>query len=371
MILTVKQKLYRTKRTKHLDKLIGVAAEIYNHCIALQKKYYKVFGKYINKVRLQAHVAKLKKIYPRWKTLDAQSVQDIVERIDFGYQKFFRKKNKRPPTFRGRRKYKSLTYKQTGWRVDENQLTIQGIVYHFHKSRELGAIKRIVIKRDCVDDWYVFFICEVQEEPNERIKTGKTAGLDFGLKTFLTSDGGGKHQSPLFYKQGSGKIKRLSKKLSSKQKGSNNRRRARLDLARMHRKVANQRLEHHFKLARKLALTYDAIFVEDLNMDGMRRLWGRKVSDLGFSQFVSILKWMCKKLGAELVITDRFCPSSKTCSCCGYIHEELTLKDRQWICPQCGTEHDRDINAAKNIKRVGASTLAGDEVRPVSAGICC
>ncbi len=373
MILTIKQKLYRTKRTKHLDKLIGVAAEIYNHCIALHKKYYKVFGRYIDKMRMQAHIAKLKKIHPRWKTLDAQAIQNIVERIDFGYQKFFKKDNNRTPMFRNRRKYKSLTYKQTGWKVSGNQLTIQRMLYKFYKSRELlGAIKQVIVKRDYVGDWYVCFICEVQGETKKRVKTGKTAGLDFGLKTFLTSsENGKKYQSPLFYKQGSDNLKRLSKKLSPKQKGSNNRRKARLDLAHVHRKVANQRLDHHFKLARELALAYDAIFVENLNMKGMKRLWGKKVSDLGFAQFVSILKWMGQKLGSELVVIDRFYPSSKTCSSCEYVHEELTITDRQWTCPQCSTEHNRDVNAAINIKRVGTSTLAGDKVRPVSAGVCC
>ena len=369
MVLIVKQKLYRTKRTKQLAGLTDVAASIYNHCIALQKRYYDIFKKYICKNRLQAHIAKIKT--SEWKKLNAQAIQDIVERIDRGYKRFFKKDSSRPPTFRSSHKYKSLTYKQNGWRVDRNRLTIQGIVYRFHKSRELGVIKRLIVKRDCVGDWYVCFVCEIKEEPVNRVKTGQTAGFDFGLKTFLTSDSGEKYESSLFYKRARRALAKAARQLSKKAKGSNRRRRARVNLARVHRKIANQRLNHHFKLARELALKYDIIFIEDLCLKGMVKLWGRKVHDLGFAQFVQILKWMCNKLGSELVVIDRFYPSSKTCSVCGCVNEDLRLEDREWTCSQCETKHNRDGNAAINIKRVGASTLRVERVRASSLAVAC
>ena len=372
MIHTIKQKLYRTKRTKHLEKKLGIACQVYNHCIAAQKTYYRLFKSYLSKSRLQAHLAKLKQRYAWWKQVNSQTIQNIVERIDFGYQKFFRKQNKRPPTFRSRYKYKSLTYKTSGWKVERNRLTIQGLVFKFHRSRrDFGNLKRITIKRDSVGDWHVSFTCEVNKESQSRVKTGKTAGFDFGLKTFLTSDSGDTYQSPLFYKNGIKGIGKASRNLSRRKKGSNNRGKARINLARVHRKIANRRLDHHFKLARELALKYDSIFIEDLNMEGMKRLWGQKVSDLGFAQFVNILKWICKKLGSELVVIDRFYPSSKTCNVCEHVKEDLILKDREWTCSKCRTNHNRDTNAAVNIKRVGASTLSGERVRASSLAIVC
>ena len=371
MILTIKQKLYKTKKTKFLERKLGVACYIYNHCIAVQKTYYRLFKKYLTKAKLQAHLAQLKKTHPWWKQVNSQTIQNIVERIDWGYQKFFRQENSRPPNFKGRHKYRSLTFKNSGWKVDRNHLMIQGATFKFHQSRPLGIIKRLVVKRDPVGDWYVSFTCEVTEEPKSRIKTGQIAGFDFGLKTFLTSDSGEKTESPEFYRQGIKLIKKLGRKLSSKKKGSGNRARARIALARTHRKVANQRLDHHFKLAKELAETFDEIFIEDLCLKGMVQLWGRKVNDLGFAQFASILKWQCKKHGASLVKIDRFYASTKTCSCCEFVNENLMLEDRQWTCPECSTHHDRDINAAKNIKRVGTSTLAGERVSASSLAIAC
>jgi putative transposase len=207
-------------------------------------------------------------------------------------------------------------------------------------------------------------------EPVEA-RSGKSVGLDFGLKTFLTTSDGEKIESPLFMHQASNKIKKLSRKLSKKKRGSKNRTKARLNLARAHRKIANQRKDFHFKLAHSLALQYAFIFVEDLNLKGMQRLYGKKISDLGHAQFLNVLAWQMHKHGSQGAKIDRFYPSSKTCSSCLYVLPELQLSVRDWICPKCNTAHDRDINAAINIERVGASTLKGDGVRLASASSLC
>ena len=143
-------------------------------------------------------------------------------------------------------------------------------------------------------------------------------------------------------------------------KGSNGRKKVRLQLAKLHIKTTNQRRDYFYKLSNQLVNNYDNIFIEDLNMKAMQMMWGRKVSDLAFSEFVNILEHK-----ANVTKIDRFFPSSKTCSNCGTVKKELDLKDRIYICGTCNIEIDRDLNASINIKRVGASTLAGEVVRAI------
>ncbi len=172
-----------------------------------------------------------------------------------------------------------------------------------------------------------------------------------------------------FLREGLKEIRKLNKSLSRKKKGSHNRKRARFELARAHRRIADRRRDYHFKLAKELTEKYSLICVEDLNLKAMQKLWGRKISDLGHSQFVNILKYQCAKTGATVVEIPRFYPSSKTCSNCGHVLDDLPLGVREWICPACGAKHDRDLNAALNILRVGASNPWGEGVRPASAGV--
>src|SRR5690554_562046 len=158
-----------------------------------------------------------------------------------------------------------------------------GQEYKYHKSRELeGQIKTVTIKRDPLGDIYLYIVCDAELE-EIKPRSGKSVGLDFGLTTFLTASDGNDIESPLFFKQGSKQIKKLNRTLSSKKNGSRNRERARLDLARAHKRIANRRKDFHFKLAKAFAESYAAIFIEDLNLKGMQRLWGKKISDLGFS----------------------------------------------------------------------------------------
>ena len=166
--------------------------------------------------------------------------------------------------------------------------------------------------------------------------------------------------SPQFFKQSINAIKRANHNHSRKRERSKNR--ARLDLARKHRKIANQREDFHWKLAYWLTDLYDEIRLEDLNLKGMKALWGRKVSDLGFADFVKKLKYIAGKKRVKLNFIDKWYPSSKTCSSCGFVNEVLNLRHRTWQCPSCYIELDRDRNAAVNIFRVGASTHEGEVV---------
>ena len=213
----------------------------------------------------------------------------------------------------------------------------------------------MTVKRDKTGD---LFITVVTDSNGSSLipTTGKIAGFDFGLKTFLTTSDGEEIQSPLFLKQGANEIARLQRILSRKVKGSNNWNAARVALAKAHRTIANKRRDWFWKLANDLTDRYDYLFFETLNIAVMKKLWGRKVSDLAFYQFTKILEWVAKKKGKVVDYIDPWYPSSKTCSGCEHKLSKLPLTVRRWRCPECGQINDRDLNAAINIKRVGAST---------------
>ena len=268
------------------------------------------------------------------------------------------------------KKYSSFTLKQAGWKLlDSNKIRIGSTVFKFFKRRNIvGTVKTVTIKRDRVGDLYICFSVEL-EVPEVNSMTGRSAGFDFGMKTFLTLSDGTSIESPLFFREYQNDVKRLNRELSRKRKGSKHRKQARIRLARLHRTIAEKRRDFFFKLAHDLTDRFDELFFEDLNMKGMQRRWGNKISDLAFSEFLNILEYVAKLKGKTVHFIDRFYPSSKTCSYCGLINASLSLKDREWLCVGCDTLHDRDYNSALNIHRVGASTLRLGDVRPSQTAI--
>lgn len=370
-MITYKFKLYRNEKNSILTAKIDIAGIVYNRCIALHRRYYRITGKMLNANRLKTHLAKLKKLpkYEFWKMLDAQAIQDIAERIDKAYQLFFgnlkRKVKTAPPRFKKVKKYSSFTLKQTGWKlVGSNQLVIMKETYHFHKSREiLGKIKTVTIKRSKAGEMYVYFVTDWNDDQTQAT-TGKSAGFDFGLKTFLTCSDGTSIQSPLFLKRALSDKAKMNRRFSRCKKGSSNWHSLKYSLAKLDEHIANQRKDWFFKLAHALTDKFDHLFFESLNLRGMVKLWGRKVSDLSFSSFLDIVKYVAAKKGKTVHCIDRFYPSSKTCNWCGHINHTLTLADRYWRCPSCNTVVDRDANAALNILGEGTSSLAVGTVRP-------
>lgn len=354
---------------KHIHRTINIAGIIYNHCIALHKRYYKLYGKSLNKFQLQKHLTKLKKRdkYNYWNKLGSQAIQNITERIDAGYKKFYKKQGGLP-SFKKVSKYKSFTLKgKVGYKLEDNIISLNGYKYKFWKSREIdGVIKTVTIKRDNIGDFYICISLEIGDL-KYNITSGKTVGIDFGLSRFLSLSDKKDIESPLFHLKNLSKLKRLNRNLSKKKRGSKNRRLAKKQLAKLHIKIANQRKDYFHKLSNDLAASYDTIFIEDLNMKAMQRVWGRKVSDLAFSEFINILSYK-----TNIVKIDRFYPSSKTCSSCGTINDNINkdmknLKNRVFKCNTCNLEINRDLNASINIHRVGASTLRGETVRLASA----
>ncbi|MCX6044553.1 MAG: RNA-guided endonuclease TnpB family protein [Chloroflexi bacterium] len=369
---TYKFKLYQSKKNKHLHQQIDISGIIWNHSIALHRRYYKLTGKSLNMYDLQKHLAKLKKLpkYSHWSLVGSQAIQDITQRIDKAYKLFFgnlkRKVRTSPPGFKKVKRYTSFTLKQAGWKLlDGNKIKIQGTVYKFFKSRDIPTdIKTVTVKRDTLGNLYLYFVVQEEINQNNQRMTGNSAGFDFGLKVFLKPSVGKDIESPLYFCEAMAELKIAQQNLARKVKFSGGWKKARTVVARIHQTVVNRRRDWFFKLAHELTDKFDQLFFEDLNMKGMQALWGRKVGDLARSEFMGILGYVASTKGKVVHLIDRFYPSSKTCFDCGHVYKELNIKEREWVCQSCGVIHDRDLNAALNIHRVGASTLRLGDVRP-------
>jgi len=362
-----KYELYHQDPLIKIGNLIDDLHSVHVHLLRLQRRYYDMFGKYAFFSRICDHITKLKRTTkPHWNQLPSQAIQQVAKRIDLGYQRFFdniedRKKGLRNkkvgrPKIKPNHKYNSVTFTQAGYKIVENRLTLNCLdtTFTFWKHRKwTGEIKTATIKRDKVGDYHLYIVCENPKPTKKLPLTGNEAGADFGMKTFLTLSDGIKIFSPQFYKQSLNAIRSANKALSRKQYLSNGWFRAKRHLARVHKKVADQRRDWFFKLALRFVRRYDNIALETLNLDGMKKLWGRKVSDIAFGEFSLILKWTCAKYGKVFSKSGQWQATTKPCSDCGFKNEALTLDDRHWTCPSCGAEHDRDINAAINILRVG------------------
>lgn len=265
-----------------------------------------MFGKHLNMYQLMKHIAKLRKRIKYWQQVGSQAVQDICQRIDKAYKLFFKqfKRGTKPPSFKKTSKYKSFTLKQAGSKfLSGNKIRIGSRVYQFSKSREIeGKIKTLTVKRNHWGDLFIFVVTDFVTERSSQafeetskdatssigVVTGKIAGFDYGLRTFLTVSDSTTIDSPLLFNQSRNRLKAASKNLSSKQKSSNNWYKAAYHLNRVYEDVSNKRRDWFWKLAHKLTDEYDVLIFEDLNLDGMKRLWGRKVSDLSFATFLDL-----------------------------------------------------------------------------------
>ena len=384
---TYKYKIQNHKRNRHLQSDTRIISQVHNHFIALCRRHYRIYGhcdgyKRVSSRRLQKHLTKLKKLekYAHWRIPYAWALQECLKRIERGYINFFEGRAKRPPKFKSWRHYRSMTFNGTQVKIEQldketgcpvAKIRLAGRWYRFWYSREIqGSINRVTAKRDALGDWYISITTDTEGLDPEP-KTGNAAGFDFGCKDFLTCSDGTKYPSPEFYKQSSKKVKRANRELSRKVRGSNNRKRASKHYARTHRKIQRQREDHHWKLALALVRKFDLCFFEDLNLNGMKRLWGRKVSDLAFGEFMLKMLWQAKKRGKRVETIGRWQPTTPICHTCGQKHLFIDLSVRDWFCQSCKIHHDRDVNAAINILKVGALTFGVEGVRLAIASNPC
>ncbi len=366
---TYRYKLYNRDALKYLDNILVVAGNIYNYCIALHRKYYALYHKSLNKNALQKHLTKLKKQYPEWNKVPSQVIQDITDRIDRAYRLFFSnlkhgiKTN--PPHFQKTSKYHSFTTKQAGYKFhDNNKVRIGKKEFAYWNSRPFdGKVKTLTVKRKS-QGYYIYVVVEQESKTENWVKSGKIVGFDFSLKNFLVSSDNSDCSMPKLLQRNLNSLRNVSHRYS-KSKGKRGSLRT---LQKLHEKVANQRNDLHWKLARKLCKDYDVMVFETLDLASMDKRFKKSINDLGLNAFLSILEYVAHRTGKTVMYADKYFASSQLCSSCGYKNTALKdIKIREWVCPSCGVHHDRDFNAALNLQKVGASSFS--KQHPIS-GAC-
>ena len=357
-MISYKYKLYKNKNVKYLNNMLSEACFVWNHALALQKRYYHLYGKYVSSGNMQKHFAKrIKRTY-----LHSQSVQEVLQRLDAAYTRFFKRTAKRPPKFKKSSDFLSFCYKQGGFTLQGNVFHVNSVKknYKFSLSRPYeGKIKQVRVKRSRIGEWYIYVITDASPKSYAKTHNGASIGIDFGLKTYLTLSDGEKVINPRFLKKDLRRLQKASQRHSRCLNGSHHKEQARLALCRLHESISDKRTDLQWKLAHDLCKRFDRIFIEDLNLSGMSRLWGRKMNDLAHAGFVNILEQVAFKYGCTVHKIDKWFPSSKLCDC-GFKNDNLSLNDRTWVCPQCGQVHDRDIHAAEMILRRGIYELTSN-----------
>jgi putative transposase len=298
--------------------------------------------------------------------LNSHTVREILDRLDVTYKRFFKHDAKRPPKFKKMVEFSSFVFMDNGYSFSGNVLTINKIKksFKFSLSRPyVGKVKRVTVKRNKLGEYFIVLCLDKQAEPYGKSRNGASVGIDFGLKKYMTLSDGREIDNPQFLKADLQELRRRSRNLSKCKKGSNNRKRKKMELERLYRDIVNKRSDFQWKLAHELCKRYDLICLEDLNLEGMKRNWGRKMSDLAHGDFVVKLEHVAKKYGVQVHKIDRFFPSSRLCTC-GYKNDRLSLGDRIWTCPSCGAVHPRDLFAAENILRQGIAELGSGSKSP-------
>ncbi len=309
--------------------------------------------------------------------VNSQSLQSALRNLDTAYTNFFRNtKAVGFPRFKSRKDRQSFLCPQH-CRVDFKKETItipkaKDIPAVLHRNFK-GTVKTVTVSMTPSGKYFASVLVDtaIQVLPPIRVQVDTALGIDLGIKSLAVCSDGRTFDNPKNLQKSLGRLKLLQKRLSRKQKGSSNRNKARIRVARLQEYIANSRKDNLHKITH--ALTHDSqvrtICMEDLNVKGMQRNHhlAQAVGDASFGMFLTLLEYKCSWYGVNLIKTGRFAPSSKTCGKCGRVYKGLKLNERSWICPKCGTHHDRDFNAACNIKEFGLKALPTErgKVKPV------
>jgi len=294
------------------------------------------------------------------KEINSQSLQSSIRNLDTAYNKFFRKQTKFP---RFKSKYDRQSFKiPQNVLIKDNKLNIpkfkEGIKINLHQEIE-GKIMFATISKSTTSKYYVSITCEVNHKPFE--KTNSKVGIDTGIKDLAILSDGKVYENIKTLKSNLKKLKYEQRQLSKKVKGSSSRNKQRKNLALVHEKITNVRKDYLHKISTEIIKSQDVICIEDLAVKNMMKnhKLAQAFADVSLGTFYSMLEYKAKWNDKTIIKIDRYFPSSKMCSNCSWINQDLTLKDREWICPSCNTTHDRDFNAAKNILKQGLKILSG------------
>jgi putative transposase len=363
----VKVRLYPTiEQQEILSQHFGCSRWWWNYALNLCVETYKATGKGLTQVALNKFLPKLKKEEEsEWLSeCYSQVLQATTLNLVTAYKNFFEGRAKYP-RFKAKKNKQSIQYPQSV-KVINSCLKFPGRVgivkAKLHRPIE-GKVKTVTVSMTPSGKYYASVLMELEGDDPTLSTDGKVAGIDLGLKDFAIVNDGvktSKYPNPRHLAKHERNLQRKQQKLAKKEKGSKSRDKARLLVARVHERVSNVRQDYLHKLSRKLVDDNQVIVVESLNTKGMVRnhKLAKAISDVGWGMFVNFLQYKLEHEGKVLVEIDRWFPSSKLCSNCHYQINELPLDVRSWICPSCGTHHDRDGNAAINIRAEGIRMLS-------------
>ena len=377
MLRAIKVRLYPNKEQEQkINKTFGCYRFVYNHMLALKQEAY-------NKDKTNLGLCELSKYllgtlrkdeqYAWLKEENSQVLQQAIRQMLSAYNNFF-KQHKGFPKFKSKKDRQSALFpinaisKCNTFETRHISLTKQLKKIKFRCSdsylRMLQKynknIKSATLSKSKSGKYFLSILVEMEDTELKKFEhTNKQVGIDLGVKDFVITSDGKVFENKHFLKKEEKKMKRLQRQLSRKVKGSNNREKQRVKIAKLYEIMTNKKEAYIHFVVNELLSHYDSIFMEDLNVQGMLRNHNlaKAIQEVGFYKFNEILTNKALVNNKQVVSVDRFYPSSKTCSVCGYKKEDLKLSDRSWVCPQCGTKHDRDINAAVNILLEGKRML--------------
>ncbi len=358
MFRAFKYRLYPNKeQIIKFHKHFGACRYIYNWGLEHKIRAYKEEGKSISRFALNKEIKELKQSEKWLQKVNSQSLQGATLNLDNAFKKFF-KENKGFPRFKSKKNPVQSFNVPQNHKIDFNNgkvylPRIGWIKTKLHR-RFHGKLQTATISKTNTGKYYIsILIDDSQSVPDKQpFNESNTTGIDLGIKHFLITSDGSKVANPRYLKQNLKKLKREQRKLSRKKKGSKNRQPQRLKVAKIYEKIRNIREDFQHKWSTKLICENQAICLETLNIQGMlkNKHLAQQISDVGWYSFIKKLKYKAEWYGKTIYRIGIFEPSSKICNKCGYHHTKLELKNRTWACPECGTVHDRDINAAINIK---------------------
>ena len=362
-----------------LNKHFGSIRFAYNYFLNERKKEYKTNKNTINYYDNAKSLTELKKQedYSLLNEINSQSLQYSLKCLEGAYQNFFKFK-KGFPNFKSKHNKNNFSVPQSVKLIDGKL-----VIPKFKNPIDLilsrsftGKIKSCSITKTPTNEYFVSILVETTHTPSP--KTGKSVGVDLGIKDFVITSDGYKYKNNRYTKTYEKKLKEQRQHLSRKTKGSNRYLKQKLKVATIYKKITNSRLNNLHKVSTQLIKKYDLIVMEDLNIKGMikNHKLSKQISDVSWSKFIELLTYKAQWNDKEIVKIDRFFPSSKTCNCCGYINQNLKLDMREWNCPSCNTKLDRDLNASINILKEGYKQISSgtddyrrrDEIRPTSVG---